>query len=177
MNEKFLAKEKLFINTTQFSDILYKSNGYEEFYKNIIESNIDYKQEKTYEIAASNFFDFNNHLYEDINHMNSISCGIYIELGLITYRLFIWGSRGEGFEIFKHVLRAVEIEKLKNEEDIKNYMYTHLNELEEGINKTYNIDTKSNFEKFGMSIETREILIKDILQSLSIENNMKDLKK
>ncbi|HSQ90002.1 hypothetical protein [Romboutsia sp.] len=109
--------------------------------------------------------------------MNSISAGIYCEMSLITYRIFIWGSKGEGFEIFKHVLRGEEINNLKREESVKEYIYTHLNELEQGILKTYGKETKESFEQFGMAIESRALPLQSILQNLSIENNMKDFRK
>jgi hypothetical protein len=108
--------------------------------------------------------------------MNSISTGIYLEMSLMTYRLFIWSSKGEGFEIFKHVLLGDEIDKLKSVEDIKEYLYIHLKELEEGIVKTYGEDTQKSFEQFGMAIESRQLPLQSILQNLSIENNMKDFR-
>lgn len=174
MVDRFLAKEKIHVQKSSLCEVIFKSDGYEGFDKNIIKDKIEFNPKKTYEIASSNFFDFNQHLYEDINHMNSISCGIYSEMDLITFRIFIWGAKGEGFEIFKHVLRGNEIDNIKNEEDVKSYFAKYLNELEEGILNTYKKDTLLSFEEFGKSIENRKILIKDILKYISIENNIKD---
>lgn len=175
--KQFLSKDKLSIHTSPLCDILIKSSGYENLDKNIAESNIEFEPQKTYEIASSNFFDFNQHLYEDINHMNSISAGIYCEMALITFRIFIWGAKGEGFEIFKHVLRGEEIDRLKSKEDIKEYIVKYLEELEKGIIETYQLDCMKSFEEFGKSIETRQILLTSILKNLSIENNLKDFRK
>ncbi len=176
MTDKLLTKEKLFINTRELAPILYKSNGYADLDQNIVENNIEFDPEKTYAIGESNFFDFNQDLYEDINHMNSISAGIYCERSLITFRLFIWGSKGEGYEIFKHVLRGEEIEAIKNEEDLKAYIALHLNEFEEGILKTYNKDVKESYEDFGKAIETRQLPLQGILQFLTVKNNLKDFR-
>ena len=176
MNNQFLSKEKIFVQTTELAELLMQSSGYSDFHNKVVENNIEYNEQKTYEIASTGFADFNQHLYEDINHMNSISTGIYLEMSLMTYRLFIWSSKGEGFEIFKHVLLGDEIDKLKNVEDIKEYLYIHLKELEEGIVKTYGEDTQKSFEQFGMAIENRQLPLQSILQNLSIENNMKDFR-
>ncbi len=176
MTSKFLTKEQLFINTKELAKVLFESEGYESFDRNILENNIDFDPQKTYAIAESNFFDFNQHLYEDINHMNSISAGIYCERSLITYRVFIWGSKGEGYEIFKHVLCGEEIESIKNEDDLKNYIALHLDELEQGIIKTYNKNTKESFEDFGKAIETRQLPLQGILQFISIINNIADFR-
>jgi hypothetical protein len=177
MTNQFLNKEKLFVNTSKLAEVVFASNGYEEFHKNIVEQNIEFDKQKTYEIAGSNFFDFNQELYEDINHMNSISSGLYCEMSLITYRMFIWSSKGEGFEIFKHVLRGEEINNLKSEEDLKEYIYIHLNELEQGILKTYTKGIEESFKQFGMAIENRALPLQSILRSLSIENNIMDFRK
>ena len=176
MNNQFLNQEKIFVQTTELAKLLMQSGGYADFFNKVVENNIEYNEQKTYEIASTVFVDFNQHLYEDINHMNSISTGIYLEMSLMTYRLFIWSSKGEGFEIFKHVLLGDEIDKLKSIEDIKEYLYIHLKELEEGIIKTYGEDTQKSFEQFGMAIENRQLPLQSILQNISIENNMKDFR-
>ena len=176
MNNQFLNQEKIFVQTTELAKLLMQSGGYADFFNKVVENNIEYNEQKTYEIASTVFVDFNQHLYEDINHMNSISTGIYLEMSLMTYRLFIWSSKGEGFEIFKHVLLGDEIDKLKRIEDIKEYLYIHLKELEEGIVKTYGEDTQKSFEQFGMAIENRQLPLQSILQNISIENNMKDFR-
>lgn len=101
MSNNFLAKEKIFIQTSNFADLLIQSNGYSDFHDKIVENNLEYNEQKTYEIAQSGFIDFNQHLYEDINHMNSISAGIYLQMSLVTFRMFLWGAKGECFEIFR----------------------------------------------------------------------------
>ncbi|MCR8744085.1 hypothetical protein [Romboutsia lituseburensis] len=174
--EKFLEDDNVNIQVGQLGNILIQSNGYEEFYSNLSKCNIEFNEAKTYEIASSGFVDFNQHLYEDINHMNSISSGIYLEKSLITYRIFIWGSKGEGFEIFKHVFIGEEISNIKTENDIKQYIASHLQELEDGILKTYNGCIKESFEKFGMDIENRMLPLQSILQFLTIPNNMNDFR-
>lgn len=176
MKNKFLTQDNVYIQIGELGKILTKSVGYEDFYNNIENENIKIQQEKTYEVASSGFVDFNQHLYEDINHMNSISSGIYIDQTLIVYKIFIWGSKGEGFEIFRHILLGKEIDSLKIEEQIKEYMYTHLKELEDGIIKTYNDGIKESFEKFGKAIENRALPLQSILQFLSLENNINDFR-
>lgn len=174
--EKFLAKDKINVQIGQLGQILIQSNGYEEFYNNLSKSNIEFNEAKTYEIASSGFVDFNQHLYEDINHMNSISSGIYLERSLITYRIFIWGSKGEGFEIFKHVFIGEEISNIKTENDIKQYIASHLEKLEYGILKTYDECVKNSFEKFGTAIENRSLPLQSILQFLTTSNNINDFR-
>ncbi|MPN10994.1 hypothetical protein SDC9_158292 [bioreactor metagenome] len=174
--EKILKNDSVNIQIGQLGNILIQSKGYEEFYNNLSKCNIEFNEAKTYEIASSGFVDFNQHLYEDINHMNSISSGIYLERSLITYRVFIWGSKGEGFEIFKHVFIGEEIFNIKTENDIKQYIASHLQELEDGILKTYNEGIKESFEKFGMAIENRTLPLQSILQFLTIPNNMNDFR-
>ena len=176
MQNKFLSPDKIYIQIGELGSILTQSSGYEDFHNKLEEKGIELKPEKTYEIAASGFVDFNQHLYEDINHMNSISSGIYIDQSLIIYKIFIWGAKGEGFEIFKHVLLGVEIDNLKTEDKIKEYIHTHLQELEDGIVKTYNEGIKESFEKFGMAIEARALPLQSILQFLSVENNINDFR-
>lgn len=174
--EKNFKNDSVNIQIGQLGNILIQSNGYEEFYNKLSKCNIEFNEAKTYEIASSGFVDFNQHLYEDINHMNSISSGIYLERSLITYRIFIWGSKGEGFEIFKHVFIGEEISNIKTENDIKQYIASHLQELEAGILKTYNEGIKESFEKFGMAIENRTLPLQSILQFLTIPNNMNDFR-
>lgn len=176
MSSKFLSREKVFIQTTKFADLLIESDGYATFHDKILENNLDYNEQKTYEIAQSGFVDFNQHLYEEINEMNSISAGIYLQMSLVTYRLFLWGAKGECFEIFRHVLIGDEIKNLNSIEDIKNYVYLHLNELEEGIIKTYGEDAKKSFEQLGLGLEKRQLPLGEILQDLSIENNLNDFR-
>lgn len=177
MQKEFLTKEKIFIQTTKFSDILLESSSYAEFHDKISSSNLDYNDTKVYEVAPSGFVDFNQHLYENINEMNSISCGLFIEMSVITFRIFIWGSKGEGFEIFKHILRKEEIETLNSNDDIENYIHLHMSELEEGIVKTYNEDIKIAFENFGKGIESRQLPLPSILKFMTIENNINDFRK
>lgn len=176
MQNKFLSKDKISIHTSKFTDILLESKGYEDLHNRIKDSDLEYSDHKVYEVAASGFIDFNQHLYEDINHMNSISTGIYLEMSLITFKILIWGSKGEGFEIFRHVLRGEEIDKLKTIEDIKEYLCLHMNELEAGITKTYNEDTVKSFEQFGLAIESKKLPLSSILQFLTIENNINDFR-
>lgn len=173
---KFITKEMVFAQPTKLSQILNVSNGYVELHENISKNNIEIDEQKTYEIAQGGFIDFNKHLYEEENHMNSISCGLYLEMTLVTFKIFIWGSRGEGFEIFKHVLRGDEINNLKSIEDIKEYMYKHISEFEEGVINTYNQDVKDSFESFGKGIETRQLPLPNILKYLTIENNINDFR-
>ncbi|MGX4599739.1 hypothetical protein [Faecalimicrobium sp. JNUCC 81] len=176
MQIHFLSKDKISVQPTKLVEILIQSNGYTNFHENIVKNNIEYSDQKTHEISNGGFIDFNQHLYENINEMNSISTGIYLEKSLITFRIFIWGAKGEGFEIFKHVLRGEEINNLKTIEDLKEYIYIHINELEQGIIKTYGEDTNKAFEQFGLAIESRKLPLQSILQYLSIENNIKDFK-
>ena len=61
--------------------------------------------------------------------MNSISTELYLEKSFVTFNIFIWMSRGEGFAIFKHVLRGEEINKFKTIEDVKEYLFTLLNDF------------------------------------------------
>ena len=154
MKREFLTSEKIFLQPTKFADLLVDSSGYVDLHEKL----------------------FNQHLYEDINHMNSISCGIYLERSLITFRIFLWGSRGEGFEIFKHVLRGDEIDSLKSIEDIKFYMHKHLEELEDGILKTYSMNARHSFEQLGMGIESKKLPLHSILQFMSIDNNLSDFR-
>lgn len=174
--EKILENNNVNIQVSELGKILIQSNGYEDFYNNLSKCNIEFNEAKTYEIASSGFVDFNQHLYEDINHMNSISSGMYLERSLITYRIFIWGSKGEGFEIFKHVFIGEEISNIKTEDDIKQYISSHLQELQEGILKTYNESIKESFEKFGMAIENRTLPLQSILQFLTVSNNINDFR-
>ncbi|CEH34198.1 hypothetical protein [Romboutsia lituseburensis] len=174
--KKILENNNVNIQVSELGKILIQSNGYEDFYNNLYKCNIEFNEAKTYEIASSGFVDFNQHLYEDINHMNSISSGIYLERSLITYRIFIWGSKGEGFEIFKHVFIGEEISNIKTEDDIKQYIASHLQELQEGILKTYNEGVKESFEKFGMAIENRALPLQSILQFLTVPNNINDFR-
>ena len=172
---EFISKEKIFANATKLATILLESENYNDFYEKLkgIEG---YNENKTYEVAPSGFIDFNHHLYEDINHMNSISTGLYLEKSFVTFNIFIWTSRGEGFAIFKHVLRGEEIKKLKTIDDVKEYLFTHLNELEQGIMKTYNKDIKESLEDFGAGIEAKKLPLATILGCMTIENNIQDLR-
>ena len=172
----FITEEKVFVQTNQLAEILMNSNGYEDFHNNIVKNNIVYEESKNYEIAGGGFIDFNQHLYEDINHMNSISSGLYLDMTLVMFKIYIWGSRGEGFEIFRHVLRGEEISSLKSIDDIKNYIYKVLSELEHGIIDTYDKDTKKAFEEFGRGIEARQLPIQNILKFVNLENNINDFK-
>ena len=173
---KFISKERIFANATKLTEILLSSESYADFHEKLANSDIDYNENKTYEVAPSGFIDFNQHLYEDINHMNSISTGLYLEKSFITFNMFIWTSRGEGFAIFKHILRGGEINSLKTIEDVKEYLFVHLNELEEGIMKTYGKDMKESLEDFGAGIEAKKLPLPSILGCMSIENNLQDLR-
>ena len=108
MKREFLTSDKVFIHPTKFAYILLNSLGYSDLHDKLTKSDLEYSDAKVHEVAPSGFVDFNQHLYSDINHMNSISCGIYIESSLVTFRIFIWGSKGEGFEMIKHVLQEVD---------------------------------------------------------------------
>lgn len=176
MQKQFITENMVHTQTGMFIELLLKSNSYSQLHENIQQNNEEYSDQKTYEIISSGFIDFNQHLYEDINHMNSISTGIFIEMSLVTYRIFIWSSKGEGFEIFKHVLRGEEIAKLNTLEDVKKYLYTHLNELEKGIVTTYNKDIKESFEEFGYGIENRQLPLGSLLQYITIDNNINDFR-
>ena len=176
MQNKFITKEKIFIQPTNFSDILINANWYEDFHQLVLDNNIEYSDAKSYDLCPSGFIDFNQHLYEDINHMNSISSGLFIEKSLITFRIFIWTSRGEGFEIFKHVLRGNEIKNLKSLEEVKDYIFKHISELEDGIISTYGKDIVGSFEDFGKGIEAKRLPLANILKYLTIDNNISDLK-
>ena len=76
---EFISKERIFANATKLTEILLNSESYANFHERLSVSDLDYKENKTYEVAPSGFIDFNQHLYEDINHMNSISTGLYLE--------------------------------------------------------------------------------------------------
>lgn len=173
---EFISKDKIFINKSKLGNILLESENYLDFHKKLEENNIKYEVNKTYEVVQSGFIDFNNHLYEDINHMNSISVGLFMEMSFITFNIYIWTSLGEGFAIFKHILLGSEINKLKNEDDIKDYIFKYLNQLQEGIVKTYNKDLKESLEAFGEGIERKKLPLANILSCIDIENNINDLK-
>ena len=68
---------------------------------------------------------------------------------LVMFKIYIWGSKGEGFEIFRHVLRGEEIANIKSIDDIKEYIFKCLYELEDGIVNTYKKETKESFEDLG----------------------------
>lgn len=176
MKNQLIKKENIHAIPSSFSDILLKSSSYGDFHEKIVENNVEYSDHKVYEIVSSGFFDFNQHLYEDINHMNSISTGLYVEMSLVTYRVFLWSSVGEGFEIFKHVLRGDEINNLNSIEDIKEFLYTHLNELEKGIVETYKDGSIRSFEQFGHGIENKQLPLNSILQFLTLDNNINDFR-
>ncbi|MGL5694482.1 MAG: hypothetical protein ACRCXA_10420 [Peptostreptococcaceae bacterium] len=177
MQEKIITDNKIFLQPTKVSDTFFSSTGYEDFHSKILEKEIALEESKSYDLLPSGFIDFNQHLYKDINHMNSISSGLFIEKTLITFRIFIWTSRGEGFEIFKHVLRGSEINMINSLDDAKKYVYSHLDELEKGINETYNSEeTNKSFEEFGKGIEAKKLPLASILKYLSIDNNISDLK-
>lgn len=173
---EFISKEKIFANATKLTEILLGSESYSDFHDRLMNSDLNYNENKTYEVVPSGFIDFNHHLYEDINHMNSISTGLYLEKSFITFNIFIWTSRGEGFAIFKHILRGGEINRLNSIDDVKEYLFTHLNELEQGIMKTYNKDMKDSLEDFGAGIEAKRLPLAGILGCMSIENNIQDLR-
>lgn len=176
MKKEFLTSEKVFLQESKFADVLISSNGYVDFHEKLSKSDLDYSDDKIFEIMPSGFIDFNQHLYEDINHMNSISCGLYLERSLVTFRIFLWGAKGEGFEIFKHVLRGDEIESLKSIDDMKVYVYKHLDELEEGILKTYSMSAMHSFEQLGMGIESKKLPLHSILKFITIDNNISDFR-
>ena len=108
--------------------------------------------------------------------MNSISTGLYLEKSFVTFNIFIWTSRGEGFAIFKHILRGEEINKLKSIEDVKEYLFIHLSELEQGLMKTYGKDLEESLKDFGDGIEAKRLPLPSILGCMSIENNLQDLR-
>ena len=174
--DRLITKEKVFAQTNQLSEILINSNGYGDFHDNIVKNNIVCEENKNYEIAGAGFIDFSQHLYEDINHMNSISSGLYLDMTLVMFKIYIWGSKGEGFEIFRHVLRGEEIANIKSIDDIKEYIFKGLSELEDGIIKTYNKEIKESFEDFGKGIESRQLPLPNILKHISIENNINDFR-
>lgn len=176
MEKQFITENMVHTQTNLFADLLLESNSYSQLHESIQQSKEEYSDQKVYEIVSSGFIDFNQHLYEDINHMNSISTGLFIEMSLVTYRIFIWSSKGEGFEIFKHVLRGEEIAKLNSLQDIKKYLYTHLNELENGIFATYSKDAKESYEDFGHGIEKKQLPLNSILQYITIDNNINDFR-
>jgi hypothetical protein len=173
---QFLTKDKIFLQATKLAQILIESDGYQDLHEIIQCSNLEYSDQKTYEIASGGFIDFNQHLYENLNEMNTISSGIYLEKSLVTFQISIWNAKGQGFEIFKHVLRGQEIKNIRSLGDIKEYIYLHLNELEQGIVKTYGEDVNKSFEEFGLAIESGKLPLQSILQFLSIENNINDLR-
>ena len=174
--ERLISKEKIFVQTSQLAEILINSNGYSDLLENIEKNNIVCEENKNYEIVGAGFIDFNQHLYEDINHMNSISSGLYLDMTLVMFKIYIWGSKGEGFEVFRHVLRGEEIDSLKSIEDIKNYIYRGLFELEDGIVNTYNKESKEAFEEFGNGIEARQLPLPNILKYINLENNINDFR-
>ena len=174
--DRLITKEKVFVQTNQLAEILINSNGYGDFHDNIVKNNIVCEENKNYEIAGAGFIDFNQHLYEDINHMNSISSGLYLDMTLVMFKIYIWGSKGEGFEIFRHVLRGEEIANIKSVDDIKEYIFKGLYELENGIVNTYNKETKESFEDFGKGIESRQLPLPNILKAISLENNINDFR-
>lgn len=176
MQNKFLNKEKISIQITKFAEILVKSNGYTDFDKKIMEYKIEYDAQKVYEIAQTSFIDFNNHLFNNINEMHSISSGIYLEKSLITFRIFIWGSKGECYEIFKHVLIGEEIKSINSIEKIKEYIHKYLIELEFGIIKTYGENINKSLEQLGQAIESRRLPLQSILQFISVQNNINDFR-
>ena len=174
--DRLITKEKVFVQTNQLGEILINSNGYGDFHDNIVKNNIVCEENKNYEISGAGFIDFNQHLYEDINHMNSISSGLYLDMTLVMFKIYIWGSKGEGFHIFRHVLRGEEIANIKSVDDIKEYIFKGLYELENGIVNTYNKETKESFEDFGRGIESRQLPLPNILKAISLENNINDFR-
>ena len=86
---EFISKEKIFANATKLAEILLESENYSDFHERLSTSDIDYIENKTYEVAPSGFIDFNHHLYEDINHMNSISGGLYLDMTLVLFIMSI----------------------------------------------------------------------------------------
>ena len=99
-----------------------------------------------------------------------------MEKSFVTFNIFIWTSRGEGFAIFKHILRGEEINKLKSIEDVKEYLFIHLSELEQGLMKTYGKDLEESLKDFGAGIEAKRLPLPSILGCMSIENNLQDLR-
>lgn len=172
----FINKERIFANATKLAEILLESESYADFHERLSKSDIEYNENKTYEVAPSGFIDFNHDLYEDINHMNSISTGLYLEKSFVTFNIFIWTSRGEGFEIFKHVLRGSEINELKSKDDVIEYIYNHLSELEYGIINTYGNNVIKSFEEFGKGIESKKLPLSSLLKNLTIDNNLYDFR-
>ena len=69
-----------------------------------------------------------------------------------------------------------EIANLKSIDDIKDYIYKGLSELEDGIVNTYNKETKEAFEGFGKGIETRQLPLPNILKYINLENNINDFR-
>ena len=69
-----------------------------------------------------------------------------------------------------------EIDNLKSIDDIKDYIYKGLSELEDGIVNTYNKETKEAFEDFGKGIETRQLPLPNILKYINLENNINDFR-
>ena len=61
---EFISKEKIFANATKLAEILLESENYSDFHERLSTSDIDYIENKTYEVAPSGFIDFNHHLYE-----------------------------------------------------------------------------------------------------------------
>ena len=88
--DNFITKEKVFVQTSKLAEVLINSDGYEAFHDNIVKNNIVYEESKNYEIVGAGFIDFNQHLYEDINHMNSISSGLYLDMTLIMLKIYIY---------------------------------------------------------------------------------------
>ena len=173
MQVEFLSKEKLFINPTKFTQGFLNSDSYEDMYDRIIHSNLEFDETKTYEIASGGFMDFNQHLYEDENHMNSISAGITLEKCLVAFQILIWSSTGAGYLIFNHIFSEEEVKMLCSIEDIKDYIHTHLHELEQGILQTFGKDVQKSFEDFGRAIEETKLPLQSLFQYLSVENNIK----
>ena len=69
-----------------------------------------------------------------------------------------------------------EINKLKSIDDVKEYLFNHLNEFEQGILKTYGKDIEKSLEDFGAGIEAKRLPLAGILGCMSIENNIQDLR-
>ena len=46
-------------------------------------------------------------------------------------------------------------------------MHKHLEELEDGILKTYSMNARHSFEQLGMGIESKKLPLHSILQSVS----------
>lgn len=172
---EFIKRENIFLNITKIGEVLLNSESYSDFNEKLKNNNIDCDINKNYEVAPGGFIDFNHDLYDDINHMNSISVGLYMEKSFVTFNIYIWTSLGEGFAIFKHVLRGAEINKLNSIEDIKEYFYDNLKELEKGILNTYSKDTKEALKCFGEAIENKKLPLANLFAFMSIENNIKDL--